>query len=357
MKKLLYLQILLPFLLQAQSPLCPSTSTSFCCEYVAGITINGQSYAGNTGFTGPGYYDYTDTPVPTLEAGQNINISYTATTNGNYQQFFKLWIDFNGNGDLTDPGELVLNENAVIPATTQTFNKTFTVPTTVFNGEVYMRFIMVFSSSPTLCGNYAYGNTFDFKSGVTGAVDPINYSGYVYGAEEEPLEGVEVQLKTQNKYQPGFNYALHESTTTDSNGYYSFVTNLNYDNYDFTIDVVEPSFTLPTLNDITYFAGKLLNENFNSKDYWRMDVNDDGNLSVSDLYSMLAMMSSVFTQYPTNPPFAKIFNYQQLPFSWDPLETDTDDKSSYTFYGNWSLFDLNNGGSSNFYIIRTGHRN
>jgi hypothetical protein len=70
MKKLIYLFLLITGTLYSQSPLCPSTSTNFCCEYVASITINGQTYAGNTGFSGPGYYDYTGTPVPTIEAGQ-----------------------------------------------------------------------------------------------------------------------------------------------------------------------------------------------------------------------------------------------------------------------------------------------
>ena len=49
----------------AQSPLCTSYPTSFCCEYVASVTINGQTYAGSNGYaatsggTGPnGYYDY-----------------------------------------------------------------------------------------------------------------------------------------------------------------------------------------------------------------------------------------------------------------------------------------------------------
>lgn len=112
MKKLFILLFLFAVnKISAQSPLCPSTSTSFCCEYVASITINGQTYAGNTGFSGPGYYDYTNTPVPNINAGDVITISYTARTNGNYRQFFKFWFDFNGNGVLTDPGELVLNQD------------------------------------------------------------------------------------------------------------------------------------------------------------------------------------------------------------------------------------------------------
>ena len=63
-----------------------------------------------------------------------------------------------------------------------------------------MRFIMVYSSSPTLCGNYAYGNTVDFKTTITGAVDPINHSGYVYGAEEEALwKELQFNLKHKTK--------------------------------------------------------------------------------------------------------------------------------------------------------------
>ncbi len=42
---------------------------------------------------------------------------------------------------------------------------------------------MVYANIPNLCGTYAYGNTFDFKTTITGAVDPYNHSGFIYGSE------------------------------------------------------------------------------------------------------------------------------------------------------------------------------
>lgn len=348
--------LLISGFINAQSPLCNSTSVNFGFERLNSITINGQSYTVNTGWSGPGYVDHTGTPVPAINAGDTIQLDFQAQTQGNYRQYFKLWIDYDGDGDLTDPGEMVSSNNKSWTGV-RNFNRTFTVPNTVFNGEVYMRFIMVYSSSPTLCGNYAYGNTVDFKTTITGAVDPINHSGYVYGAEEEALSGVTVELKTQNKNQVGFSYTTQATTTTDSNGAYSFTTDLNYDDYDYTIDIVPPSLSIPTLNDISYFTSKLISGTYNSKDYWRMDVNNDGKFSVADLYFMLAYMNGIVTQYTNTTPSTKVFHYQQTPFYWDPLDTDTDDKSENFGYGAYSLFDRNNGDSTIFYIIRAGHRN
>jgi hypothetical protein len=192
---------------------------------------------------------------------------------------------------------------------------------------------------------------------TTEPIDPITHTGYVYGAEEEALAGVTVQLKTQNKNQVGFSYTTQATTTTNSNGYYSFNTTLDYNSYDYTINIVQPALSIPTLNDISYFTSKLISGVYNSKDYWRMDVNNDGKFSVADLYSMLAYMNGIFTQYANTTPSTKVFHYQQTPFYWDPLDTDTDDKSESFGYGSYSLFDRNNGDSTIFYLIRAGHRN
>ena len=160
--------LFITFIGYSQSPLCTSYPTQFCCEYVSSVTINGQSYTGSNGYAAssggnpPGYYDYTGgAAVPTITAGQNISISYTGVTNGNYMEYFKLWIDFNGNGVLTDAGELVHSSNYQWTGT-KTVTASFTVPTSVYNGQVYMRFVMQYSGSPVICGTYSYGNTFDF---------------------------------------------------------------------------------------------------------------------------------------------------------------------------------------------------
>jgi hypothetical protein len=151
MRLVLLILTLISLKVKAQSPLCASRPTSFCCEYVNSVTINGKTFQGSTGFTAAsggspaGYYDYTYTKdtIPRIRAGQSISISYTGVTNGNYMQYFKLWIDFNGNGILTDAGELVHAQNQSWSGT-RTMTATFTVPTTVYNGQVYMRFVMQF---------------------------------------------------------------------------------------------------------------------------------------------------------------------------------------------------------------------
>ena len=70
--KLLILFLVISFDTFGQSPLCPSTSTNFGYERVNSITINGQSYTVNTGWSGPGYIDHTSTQVPAINAGDTI---------------------------------------------------------------------------------------------------------------------------------------------------------------------------------------------------------------------------------------------------------------------------------------------
>ncbi|NHM05529.1 beta strand repeat-containing protein, partial [Flavobacterium celericrescens] len=176
MKRKIILLIILFFAFKnnyAQTALCASTSTSFGYERVNSVTLNGVYFQGNTTYTGPGYYDYSSTPMPILQAGTIVPLSVVVQTNGPYQQFVKLWIDFNNNGNLEDAGELVFDQNYVVNNTTYTFSGNITVPLGAFNGPVRMRLIMQYSASPQLCGNYPYGNTFDFGTSVQGGVDPI----------------------------------------------------------------------------------------------------------------------------------------------------------------------------------------
>lgn len=335
----------------AQSPLCASTSTNFCCEYVASITINGQTYQGNPGFTGPGYYDYTGTPVPTIKAGDQITISYTVTTNGPYRQYFKFWFDFNGNGLLNDPGELVHQYDETISSTTKTLSHTFTVPTTVYNGQVYMRFIMVFSSSPTLCGSYSYGNTFDFSTNIVGAVQPPQYFshyGEVNDSEGNGMSGVALELYKKTKSQTAYSY--HDTFLTDSVGNFSIVTSLDTGDYDFQLKL--PSLTLsynPSTTDATYFNLKIFNGQVEGKDYYLGDVNRDGEITISDIYGIFQKSNGA--PWKSGVPSYLYFKES----SWDSVYqsssnlTSTIPGSSYILITKPTSLD-----TTNFNFIRTG---
>ncbi len=193
---------------------------------------------------------------------------------------------------------------------------------------------------------------------TTEPIDPITADGYIKGAEGQGIANQIVYLKTQNKWQPGFSYTTQAVTTTDSNGYYSFNTTLDYNDYDFTIDIfVEPD--VLTVSDINWFQNRILTGPVSSKDFWRMDVNNTGSFSVSDIYVMHQKRhgNSLFSNYPNNAPTLWITNYWQQPYVWNAVSIDSDDKTQLSGYGAWSLFDLANGNTTTFYVIRAGHKN
>jgi hypothetical protein len=284
--------------LYSQSPLCASRPTSFCCEYVSNVTINGKSFQGSTGFSSSsggspaGYYDYTYTKdtVPRIRAGQSISISYTGVTNGNYMEYFKLWIDFNGNGVLTDAGELVHSSNYAWTGT-KTITATFTVPTSVYNGEVYMRFVMQYSGSPVICGTYPYGNTFDFKTRIVGATDPFSYTGFIYNSEGVGIQNIPV--KFYSKLKSASTYNLESTINTDASGKYTISSTKDATTYDFQLQINTLTISNPSISDAQSFNQKVLQQSFNARDYYRMDVNNDNTLTITDVYLIYAKIIGV----------------------------------------------------------------
>lgn len=317
------LLFLMSFGVKAQSPLCASRPTTFCCEYVSSVTINGQTYAGSNGFAASsggnpaGYYDYTTgTAVPTITAGNTISISYTAVTSGNYMEYFKLWIDFNGNGSLTDAGELIHSYN-VSWTGTKTITSSFVVPTTVYNGQVYMRFIMQYSGSPVICGTYAYGNTFDFKTTIVGAQPNPNNptpTETISGKVTIP-SGLTVRPMVKLFKVSGTILTLVDSTIVASNGDYTLKPTDYNSNYR-VVPSYSPSLT-PT--DLTTLLNEAKNVNVppilpaglvltTGPKMMSGDINGDGKVYLDDAYLLAANLSGMI-------PFNKTFWYTSSDYS------------------------------------------
>jgi len=62
----------------------------------------------------------------------------------------------NQNGTIEDPAELVYNVNQSV-TTLKTFTGNITIPSSAYNGQIYMRVIMQYQATPSLCGTYQYG--------------------------------------------------------------------------------------------------------------------------------------------------------------------------------------------------------
>jgi len=149
---------------QASSPFCASSADNQNFEWIVRVQIHdGVQASGPTP-----YSDYTGTPLATLTAGTTYNVEVDVATNGTqYHEYVKIWFDMNQNDAIEDPGELVFNVDKNVQ-TLGTFSGTVTVPSTAFNGHIYVRVIMQYNATPALCGTYTYGETEDYLVNVIG---------------------------------------------------------------------------------------------------------------------------------------------------------------------------------------------
>lgn len=118
------------------------------------------------------YSNYTDVAAPDLMTGSNLPISVQVGTCGtfNYTNVVAVFIDYNQNGILNDPGELVYSGAAVSgPHVSSGF---ILIPTDAMPGNTMMRVINSETSTPITdpCGAYFYGETEDYIVNIVEAV-------------------------------------------------------------------------------------------------------------------------------------------------------------------------------------------
>ena len=163
--------LFMPSSAEAASPLCASSADNQTYEWVTRVKIHdGESNTGKSG-----YYDGTSTALADLVAGGTYDVEVDVATNDTaWHEYVKIWFDLNQDDVIQDPEELVFDENMTV-TTLGTFQGTLTVPANAFNGQVYLRVIMQYSASPSLCGTYTYGETEDYLVNITGgATNPVN---------------------------------------------------------------------------------------------------------------------------------------------------------------------------------------
>jgi hypothetical protein len=113
----------------------------------------------NTSGNNGGYADYTNLSA-TLVKGTSNTIIFTPGWSGtNYREAYRVWIDYNQDGDFLDSGEQVTNVNKT---NATSISRSFTVPTTALNGPTRMRVSMKYNASPTSCEVFPYGEVEDY---------------------------------------------------------------------------------------------------------------------------------------------------------------------------------------------------
>ncbi|MFK7971176.1 MAG: M4 family metallopeptidase [Bacteroidia bacterium] len=140
--------------------------TSFCNSrglntsriWIDNVGVNSTNYPSGTQTLG--YQDYTNNTFSALAgAAASLNLSSGNASNyATYGRFWKVWIDYNNDGDFEDPGEEVYANTASSPSVS---NAIINVPVNV-SGSARMRVSM--SSNPNFgpCSMHSYGEVEDY---------------------------------------------------------------------------------------------------------------------------------------------------------------------------------------------------
>jgi PKD repeat protein len=148
---------------------CASQGTNFSYEWIGQVQFN--SFVNASGASG--YTNFTNLTVP-MTAGANVAVTLTPQFSGStYVEYWRIWIDYNKDGDFLDA-----NETVFAPASsTTTVTGNFTVATGV-SGSTRMRVTMKYNAVPTPCETFSYGEVEDYLVSFAAPQLPVaNFSG------------------------------------------------------------------------------------------------------------------------------------------------------------------------------------
>lgn len=145
------------------SAYCTSGPTSSADSRINNVTLSNINNTPPAGCTT--YSNYTNL-TDSLIAGKTYPLSLTlGTCFSNFNKIAKVYIDWNGNGNFNDTGELVAITNVING--TGSYNTNITVPITVVPGNYSLMRVVLTETSDTAavqpCGSYAKGETQDYR--------------------------------------------------------------------------------------------------------------------------------------------------------------------------------------------------
>ncbi|NME68125.1 M4 family metallopeptidase [Flammeovirga aprica] len=144
------------------SAYCASKGSNASYEWIANVTVGDLL---NTTGTNGGYNDFSASQSVTLEAGNTYNVSLSpGFSNQAYDEYWKIWIDLNADGDFDDANELVFDGGSLSNATK---TGTLTIPSGTDATTTRMRVSMKYNGAQTACETFEYGEVEDYAVEIT----------------------------------------------------------------------------------------------------------------------------------------------------------------------------------------------
>lgn len=140
---------------------CSSSASNTADERIGNVTFGSIN---NTSTGTAGYENFTSVST-NVTRGNAYTISITPVwTSTKYSEAYAVYIDYNGDGDFTDSGELAWTKAG---STTSPVTGSITIPSTATVGSTRMRVMMKYSSIPTSsCEAFTYGQVEDYTLNI-----------------------------------------------------------------------------------------------------------------------------------------------------------------------------------------------
>jgi len=149
-------------------------------------------------------------------------------------------------------------------------------------------------------------------------------------------------------------WTLYKTVYTDATGKYTIseTTNPSIEWY-ITIDI-PTTITNISNNDAISANNKVISRTFNSLDYYRYDVNNDGIITISDVYYIYMKKSGRFLTWGSSLPNTRLLTQSQ----YNTINSSTSDlRMTYPGTSSITISTPTSGGSSSYYLINTGYSN
>jgi len=312
-----------------------------------------------------------------------FNIGFTFTYFGNnYTQFYigsNGWIGFSAGQTTGYTAQFIPNSgsptNAILADWEDLFPGSSNIRYTTTGSSPNRQLIVSFNAVPHY-GCRSNLHTFQFILKETSNIIEINYAskplcgsnnataGLIASSYTTvvPVGGKNASTWSVTNYSVRFTPAVPETTftvkgtyPTNASGYYNMVPNLDDASHDFQVRIESLTIPSPTVTDAMYpIQISQTPIAPNAKLYYTMDVNGDGRFTVSDSYYIYGKMSGRFSTFYGTVPLYRIFT----PTEWSTINGSSNDlRGSIPGTQAMTISSPARGGTTNFYLLRTGLKN
>ncbi|UII32118.1 GEVED domain-containing protein [Fulvivirga ulvae] len=147
---------------------CSSEGDDASYEHISNVSIG--SFSNPTGAST--YSDYTGLTIDLVKGSNSFTLT-PGFSGSAYNEYFRVWIDYNQDGDFSDSGELAFDAGS---ASSSAVSGTILVPGSALDGTTRLRVSMRYRSAPQACGSIVYGEVEDYTVNI-GNATTINAPG------------------------------------------------------------------------------------------------------------------------------------------------------------------------------------